>query len=116
MESNTNPSSNGFHHTPDGQAPGFISPDELLNAIRRPMDAALLCSEDCAHPWMKTLPPGKCDGKCRQRLLNEGSRGMRNSPLRWESFQKAERQYQEAINEYKAVGLDLNNAAPIVFG
>ena len=51
----------------------------------------------------------------RQRLLAEGSKSRRNSPMTWETFQEAQRRYQEAINEYKVVGLDLNNAAPIIF-
>ena len=35
--------------------------------------------------------------------------------MTWETFQEAQRRYQEAINEYKVVGLDLNNASPIIF-
>jgi hypothetical protein len=71
MYSNNNHSSNGFHHTPDGQPSEFISPDQLLKAARHPIHPALLCSEDCAHPSMKAPPSGKGDGDCRKRWLNE---------------------------------------------
>lgn len=52
----------------------------------------------------------------RQKLLAEGSSGGRNNPMTWEAFRTAERRYEGAINEYKAVGLQLNNASPLIFG
>lgn len=52
----------------------------------------------------------------RQRLLAEGARGGRENPMTWQAFQEAERDYERAIGRYKIVGLDLNNAAPMIFG
>lgn len=52
----------------------------------------------------------------RQRLLAEGARGGRENPMTWPAFQEAERDYERAIERYKVVGLDLNKAAPVVFG
>lgn len=51
----------------------------------------------------------------RQHLLNEGSKGMADNPMTWETFQQKERAYQAAIEEYKAVGQELNASAPIIF-
>ena len=52
----------------------------------------------------------------RQRLLAEGARGGGENPMTWQAFQEAERDYERAIARYKIVGLDLNNAAPMIFG
>ena len=52
----------------------------------------------------------------RQRLLAEGARGGRENPMTWQAFQESERNYERAIERYKMVGLDLNNAAPMILG
>jgi hypothetical protein len=52
----------------------------------------------------------------RQRLLAEGAGGGRKNPLTWHAFQDAEREYKRAIDRYKLIGLDLNSAAPLIFG
>ncbi|MGB8951372.1 MAG: hypothetical protein WCC06_01710 [Candidatus Aminicenantales bacterium] len=52
----------------------------------------------------------------RQRLLNEGSKGGSRNPMTWEAFQQKERSYQMAVQEYIAIGQELNDAAPIIFG
>lgn len=36
--------------------------------------------------------------------------------MTWQAFQEAERDYERAIGRYKIAGLDLNNAAPMIFG
>ena len=52
----------------------------------------------------------------RQRLMNEGSKGGSRNPMTWEAFQEKERSYQIAVQEYTAIGQELNDAAPIIFG
>lgn len=52
----------------------------------------------------------------RQRLLNEGSKGGARNPMTWEAFQQKERAYQTAVKEYMAIGQELNDAAPAIFG
>lgn len=52
----------------------------------------------------------------RQRVLNEGSRGGRNNPMTWELCQKKEKVYQMAVEEYMAIGQELNARASIIFG
>lgn len=49
----------------------------------------------------------------RQRLMNERSKGR---TMTWEAFQQKERSYQMAVQEYTAIGQELNDAAPIIFG
>jgi len=49
----------------------------------------------------------------RQRLMNEGANG---GSVSWEAFQEKERCYKIAIQEYMAIGQELNDAAPIIFG
>ena len=51
----------------------------------------------------------------RQRLLNEGSKGMKGNPMTWNGFQEREQAYQASIDGYKAIGQRLNNAASLVF-
>lgn len=48
----------------------------------------------------------------RQRLMNERSKG---GTMTLEAFQKKERSYQIAVQEYTAIGQELNDAAPIIF-
>lgn len=52
----------------------------------------------------------------RQRLMNEGSKGGSNNPMTWEASRQKESVYQMAVQEYMAVGQELNAAAPIIFG
>lgn len=52
----------------------------------------------------------------RQRLLNEGSKGGAKNPMTWKAFQQKERAYQTAVKEYMAIGQELNDAAPVIFG
>ena len=52
----------------------------------------------------------------RQRLLNDGSKGGTDNPMTWQAFQDKERAYQVAVKQYKVIGGELNNAAPIIFG
>jgi len=49
----------------------------------------------------------------RQRLMNEKSKG---NPVTWEAFQQKEMAYQMAVQEYMAIGQELNAGAPIIFG
>ena len=51
----------------------------------------------------------------RQRLMYEGSKGGRNNAMTWEAYQEKEKAYQLRIQEYTAIGQELNAAAPIVF-
>jgi len=51
----------------------------------------------------------------RQRLLNEGSKTLKGKPMTWEAFQEKSRAYQAAVEGYKAIGKDLNDAAHLVF-
>jgi hypothetical protein len=52
----------------------------------------------------------------RQRLLNEGSKGGTKNPMTWQAFQEKEHAYQISVQQYMAVGRELNDAAPIIFG
>ena len=52
----------------------------------------------------------------RQRLMNEGTQGGPNNSMSWEAYQQKEKIYQTAVEEYMAIGQELNAAAPIVFG
>jgi hypothetical protein len=36
--------------------------------------------------------------------------------MTWEAFQEKSRAYQAAVESYKAIGKDLNDAAHLVFG
>lgn len=49
----------------------------------------------------------------RQRLMNERSKG---GTMTWEAFQQKERGYQIAVQEYTAIGQELNDATSIIFG
>ena len=49
----------------------------------------------------------------RQRLMNEKSKG---GTMTWEAFQQKERSYQIAVQEYTAIGQELNDASPIICG
>lgn len=49
----------------------------------------------------------------RQRLMSERSKG---GTMTWEAFQQKERSYQIAVQQYTAIGQELNDAAPIIFG
>jgi hypothetical protein len=49
----------------------------------------------------------------RQRLMNERSEG---GAMTWGAFQQKELAYQIAVQEYTAIGQELNDAAPIIFG
>ena len=51
----------------------------------------------------------------RQRLLNEGSEGGANNPMIWDVLQQKERAYKMAVQKYRAIGQELNAAAPIIF-
>jgi hypothetical protein len=51
----------------------------------------------------------------RQRLLNEGSKTRKNSPMTWDAFQEKNRAYKAAVEGYKAIGQELNDAAHLVF-
>jgi hypothetical protein len=52
----------------------------------------------------------------RQRLLNEGSKGgAARKPMTWEGFQEKERVYKAAVEEYRAIGRQLNDSASLVF-
>ena len=51
----------------------------------------------------------------RQRLLNEGSKTLKGKPMTWEAFQEKSRAYHTAVEAYKAIGNDLNDAAHLVF-
>ncbi|MCA1576630.1 MAG: hypothetical protein LC794_04605 [Acidobacteria bacterium] len=52
----------------------------------------------------------------RQRLMNEGAKGGRNNPMTWTAHREKEDLYQQAVNEYIAVGEKLNEARYVVFG
>jgi hypothetical protein len=52
----------------------------------------------------------------RQRLLNEGTKGGSNNSMSWEAYQEKENIYQMTVKEYRAIGHELNEAAPVVFG
>ena len=49
----------------------------------------------------------------RQRLMNQRSKG---GTMTWEAFQQKEMAYQMAVQEYTAIGQELNAATPIIFG
>jgi hypothetical protein len=49
----------------------------------------------------------------RQRLMNEGSKG---GTMTREAFQQKGVSYRIAVQEYTAIGQELNDAAPIIFG
>lgn len=51
----------------------------------------------------------------RQRLLNERSKGGHDNPVNWKLYQDAERTYKSTIQEYMAIGQELNNASHLVF-
>jgi hypothetical protein len=46
----------------------------------------------------------------RQRLLSEGSKGGTKDPMTWQAFQEKERAYQISVQQYMAVGRELNDA------
>jgi hypothetical protein len=48
----------------------------------------------------------------RQRLLNEGSKGGLKNPMTWEAWRHKDRSYKTAIQEYMAIGQELNDAWP----
>jgi hypothetical protein len=50
----------------------------------------------------------------RQRLLYERSKGGWNNPVKWNAYQVAERKYQSSIQNYMAIGQDLNNASHMI--
>ena len=51
----------------------------------------------------------------RQRLMAEGSKSRKNNPMTLQAYQRKEDAYECAAQEYKAIGEELNAAAPIVF-
>ena len=52
----------------------------------------------------------------RQRLMAEGSKSRANNPMTLEAYKQKEEIYQTAVEEYTAIGQELNMAAPIIFG
>jgi hypothetical protein len=52
----------------------------------------------------------------RQRLMAEGSKSRANNPMTLEAYKQKEKIYQTAVQEYTAIGQELNMAAPIIFG
>ena len=50
----------------------------------------------------------------RQRLLNERSKGGHDNHVSWKVYQDAEKKYQSAIQNYMAIGQELNNAGHLV--
>lgn len=51
----------------------------------------------------------------RQRLMAKGAIGGSNNPMTWQALQEIERAYERSIEEYEAIGQDLNDAHHIVF-
>lgn len=51
----------------------------------------------------------------RQRLMVEGAKGAQNNPMSWKAFQEKEALYQQAVNEYMAIGEELNEARHAIF-
>lgn len=49
----------------------------------------------------------------RQRLMNERSKG---GTMTWEAFQQKEMAYQMAVQQYTAIGQELNAATHIILG
>ncbi|MBN1515272.1 hypothetical protein JXA32_01760 [Candidatus Sumerlaeota bacterium] len=51
----------------------------------------------------------------RQQLMNEGSKGRSGNPMTWNAFQEKEDNYQQSVQEYMAIGQELNNAAHLIY-
>lgn len=51
----------------------------------------------------------------RQRLMSKGSKSFSNNSMTWEAFNKKEIEYKNAIEDYTAIGQQLNNATSIIF-
>ena len=52
----------------------------------------------------------------RQLLLNEGSKGGPNNPMTRAAFRRTAAAYEQTVEQYLAIGLELNEAAPVIFG
>ena len=46
--------------------------------------------------------------------MNAGSNTLKDNPMTWAAFQEKGRAYEAAIEGYKAIGKDLNDAAHVV--
>lgn len=99
--------------------PGLASVRAELSAFRsegaRDLEPSSLRYLDLLEKYLGALQETVDALVRRQRLLAEGARGGRENPMTWQAFQEAERDYERAIERYKTVGLDLNNAAPLIF-
>lgn len=51
----------------------------------------------------------------RQRVLNERSKGGRDNPITWDVYQQLERKYQASIQQYQAIGQELNSVSHVIF-
>lgn len=51
----------------------------------------------------------------RQRVLNERSKGGRDNPITWDVYQQSERKYQDSIQQYQAIGQELNSVSHVIF-